>query len=80
LSEDGYLTLKGRIKELINRGGEKIAPPEIDQVLLAHPKIKEAASFPLPDPKYGEIVACAIVPREENLTVDEVIAFCKTHL
>jgi acyl-CoA synthetase (AMP-forming)/AMP-acid ligase II len=80
LSEDGYLTLKGRIKELINRGGEKIAPPEIDQVLLAHPKIKEAASFPLPDPKYGEIVACAIIPREKNLTVDEIIAFCTTRL
>lgn len=79
LSEDGYLTLKGRIKELINRGGEKIAPPEVDQVLLAHPAIKEAASFPLPDEKYGEIVAAAIILKSEA-TKDEILSFCQTRL
>ena len=79
LSQDGYLSLKGRIKELINRGGEKIAPPEIDQVLLTHPKIKEAASFPLPDEKYGEIVACAIVAKEAT-TEEAITSFCQIHL
>ena len=45
LDDDGYLTLTGRIKELINRGGEKISPTEIDNVLLAHPAVAEAAAF-----------------------------------
>jgi acyl-CoA synthetase (AMP-forming)/AMP-acid ligase II len=51
-----YLTLTGRIKELINRGGEKISPLEVDAVLLGHPGIAEAVSFAAPDPKYGEEV------------------------
>mmetsp|Transcript_7146 Transcript_7146/g.21793 ORF Transcript_7146/g.21793 Transcript_7146/m.21793 type:complete len:518 (-) Transcript_7146:99-1652(-) len=61
LSEDGYLTLTGRIKELINRGGEKISPLEVDAALLAHPAVAEAVSFGAPDPKYGEEVNAAIV-------------------
>lgn len=57
LDAEGYLTLTGRIKELINRGGEKISPLEIDAVLLSNPKVAEAVSFALPDPKYGEEVS-----------------------
>jgi acyl-CoA synthetase (AMP-forming)/AMP-acid ligase II len=64
ISKDGYVTLLGRIKELINRGGEKIAPIEIDNALLAHPKVAEAVAFGIPDPKYGEEVACAVVLKE----------------
>jgi len=52
LDDDGYLALTGRIKELINRGGEKIAPAEIDDVLLEHPAVAEAAAFGVPDAKY----------------------------
>lgn len=66
LDEDGYLTLTGRIKELINRGGEKISPIEVDGVLLSHPFIAEAVSFAAPDVKYGEVVAAAVVLNESG--------------
>ncbi|KAL2920683.1 Oxalate--CoA ligase [Bienertia sinuspersici] len=52
--EDGYLNLVGRIKELINRGGEKISPIEVDAVLLTHPDVAQAVAFGVPDDKYGE--------------------------
>ena len=61
IDEDGYLTLTGRIKELINRGGEKISPLEVDAAMLAHPAIAEAVSFAMPDEIYGEVVAAAVV-------------------
>ena len=64
VSGDGYVTLLGRLKELINRGGEKIAPIEVDNALLSHPKVAEAVVFGIPDPKYGEEVACAVVLKE----------------
>lgn len=57
---DGYLTLLGRIKEMIIRGGENIAPAEIEQVLLSHPAVTEAVCFGVPDDKYGELVAAAV--------------------
>jgi acyl-CoA synthetase (AMP-forming)/AMP-acid ligase II len=61
LGADGFLTLVGRIKELINRGGEKISPQEIDDVLLAHPAVAEAVCFGVPHPIWGEEVAAAVV-------------------
>lgn len=61
LDGDGYLTLTGRIKELINRGGEKISPLEVDAALLAHSEVKEAVSFSVPDEKYGEEVNAAVI-------------------
>lgn len=61
LDKDGYLTLTGRIKELINRGGEKISPLEVDAAMLAHPAVAEAVSFSMPHDVYGEVVAAAIV-------------------
>jgi oxalate---CoA ligase len=63
---DGYLRLTGRKKEMINRGGEKIAPREVDEALLAHPAVAEAVTFALPDPRYGEEVAAAVVLRAET--------------
>src|SRR5581483_953265 len=65
LDADGYLTLVGRIKELINRGGEKISPREVDEVLLAHPAVAEAVCFGIQDRVYGEEVAAAVVLRSE---------------
>ncbi len=65
LDPDGYLFLTGRSKEIINRGGEKISPAEIDHVLNAHPAVEEGIAFAIPDAKLGEEVAAAVVTREE---------------
>lgn len=59
--EDGYLFLTGRIKEVINRGGQKIAPAEIDAAIMAHPAVATAAAFPVPHPTLGDDVAAAVV-------------------
>ncbi len=64
LDADGYLFLTGRLKELINRGGEKIAPREIDEVLLDHPAIAQAVAFGVPHATLGEEVAAAVVLRD----------------
>eukprot|EP00898_Chlorokybus_atmophyticus_P007872 jgi/Chlat1/8086/Chrsp75S07584 len=63
LDEEGYVTIAGRIKELINRGGEKISPLEVDAVLIAHPAVSEVVTFAAPDPKYGEVVNAGVVLR-----------------
>ena len=63
LDAEGYLTLTGRLKEMINRGGEKISPREIDEVLLAHPAVAEAVCFGAPHATWGEEVAAAVVLR-----------------
>lgn len=62
LDADGYLYLCGRIKDIINRGGEKISPLEIDRVAEAHPAVKAAAAFALPHSTLGEEVGLAIIP------------------
>ena len=81
LDADGYLTLTGRIKELINRGGEKIGPREIDEVLLTHPAVAEAVAFGVPHPAWGEEVAAAVVLKENQpATEAELLAFCKERL
>ena len=79
LDSAGYLRLIGRIKELINRGGEKIAPREIDEVLEAHPAVKEAVAFGVPHPTWGEEVAAAVVlstPAGEK----ELLAYARERL
>ncbi|XAR53596.1 Oxalate--CoA ligase [Bertholletia excelsa] len=81
LDSDGYLHLVGRIKELINRGGEKISPIEVDAVLLSHPDIAQAVAFGVPDDKYGEEIVCAIIPREgSGIDEAEVMRFSKKNL
>jgi acyl-CoA synthetase (AMP-forming)/AMP-acid ligase II len=79
LDENGYLTLVGRLKELINRGGEKISPREIDEVLLTHPKVAEAVCFGVPHPTWGEEVAACVVLREP-VTESELMAYCRERL
>ncbi|KAI5858197.1 acetyl-CoA synthetase-like protein [Durotheca rogersii] len=59
--EDGYIIITGRIKELINKGGEKISPIELDNVLTRHPSVSEAVSFAIPDDLYGQDIGVAIV-------------------
>ena len=70
LDEDGYLHLTGRIKEIINRGGEKISPREVDEVLLDHPAVAQAVAFSIPDPQLGEEIAAAVV-LHDGATVSE---------
>jgi acyl-CoA synthetase (AMP-forming)/AMP-acid ligase II len=80
LDSDGYLILTGRLKELINRAGEKIGPREIDEVLLAHPSVAEAVAFGVPHPMWGEEVAAAVVLKEPETTEAAILAFCKERL
>jgi len=70
LDGDGYLRLTGRIKEIINRAGEKVSPLEVEAVLLEHPSIAQVVVFAMPDRLMGEAVAAAVVPRA-GMTVDE---------
>ena len=79
LDADGYLTLVGRLKELINRGGEKISPREIDEVLLAHPSVAEAVAFGVPHPTWGEEVEAVVVVRAA-VTEADLLAFCRERL
>lgn len=65
LDEEGYLTIKGRLKEIINRGGEKISPREVDDVLMEHPAVQQVVTFAMPHPKLGEEVAAAVVLRPQ---------------
>lgn len=70
---EGYLHLTGRLKEIINRGGEKISPLEVDGVLLDHPDVAQVVTFALPHPKLGEEVAAAIVLTEGSTATDKDI-------
>ena len=79
LDDEGYLRLTGRIKELINRGGEKIAPLEIDEVLLTHPAVSEAVCFGIAHPTWGEEVAAAVVLRQPATEAD-LLAYCRERL
>lgn len=69
ISEDGYLNITGRVKEQINRGGEKISPREVEESLLDHPDVVDAMAFAIPDPELGEEIGVALVVRE-GATVD----------
>jgi acyl-CoA synthetase (AMP-forming)/AMP-acid ligase II len=81
LSADGELTIRGRIKELINRGGEKISPERVEGVLASHPSVLEVAVFGVPDRMYGETVAAVIVPRGSAApTPAELAQFCRERL
>ena len=64
MDEDGYLKITGRLKEIINRGGEKIAPMEVDEVLMEHAAVAQVVTFAMPHDKLGEEVAAAVVLRE----------------
>ena len=78
---DGYLTITGRLKEIINRGGEKISPREVDEVLLTHPAVAQAVTFALPAEILGEEVAAAIVLREgSTATTADIQAFAAERL
>ncbi len=73
LDEDGFLHLTGRLKEIINRGGEKVSPLEVDGVLLDHPAVGQVVTFALPHPKLGEEVAACVVLREGHEATEREI-------
>ena len=79
LDENGMLTLKGRLKELINRSGEKVSPVEIDEVLLSHPAVAEAVAFGVPHPTHGEEPAAAVV-LGADATERDLVAHCRQSL
>ncbi|OFW05049.1 MAG: AMP-dependent synthetase [Acidobacteria bacterium RIFCSPLOWO2_02_FULL_68_18] len=81
IDEDGYLWLTGRLKELINRGGEKVSPLEIEAVLMEHPGVQQVVVFAVPDESHGEEIAAAVVPRgNAGLTDRDLRHFVASHL
>ena len=81
IDAEGYLTVVGRTKELINRGGEKISPYEVEKALSLHPSVKEAAAFSVPHPRLGENVAAAVVLKpESNPPTPDIKTFLAGHL
>jgi len=81
IDEDGYLFITGRLKHMIIRGGENIAPAEIENVLEDHPAVAEAAIIGVPDLDWGEVVKAIMVPvKGEEVTEDQLTAFVKTRL
>ena len=79
--DDGYFFVTGRLKELIIKGGENIAPREIDEALLKHPAVLEAASVGVPHPNYGQdILACVILRDGVTVSAAELQAFCRQEL
>ena len=78
---DGYYYITGRLKELIIKGGENIAPREIDEALLRHPAVLEAAAVGVPDPNYGQdIRACVVLKPGVRVSVEELHRFCLAEL
>ncbi|MDW4910493.1 FadD7 family fatty acid--CoA ligase [Streptomyces sp. ADMS] len=81
LDEEGYLSLTGRIKNLINRGGEKISPEHVEDILAGCPGVAEAAVFAVPDGVYGQRVGAAVVVREgESVGAAEILRYCRDRL
>ena len=81
LDADGYLFIVGRIKDVINRGGQKVSPLEVEEVLLGHPAVLEAGVFAVPHPKLGENVAAVVVLRPNSeATSDQLRQFARKRL
>jgi fatty-acyl-CoA synthase len=81
LDQDGYLTIRDRLKDMIVSGGENVYPRAIEEVLAQHPAVAEAAVIGVPDPRWGETVKAVIVPRAgSSPNADDLIAFCRQHL
>ncbi len=81
MDDEGYVTITGRLKEIINRGGEKVSPREVDDVLMDHPAVRQVVTFAMPHDKLGEEIAAAVVLREgQQATEKEIRAFASKHL
>ena len=81
MDEDGFVFVTGRIKELIIKGGENIAPREIDEAFYKHPAIQDAAAVGIPDDEYGEeIMCCCVLKKDCECTIEDLEAFCREEL
>jgi acyl-CoA synthetase (AMP-forming)/AMP-acid ligase II len=81
VDDDGYLTIVGRVRDVIRTGGETVSPAEVEEVLVDHPEIADVAVVGLPDPQWGEVVCAVIVPSGSGApTVEEVRAHCAPRL
>jgi acyl-CoA synthetase (AMP-forming)/AMP-acid ligase II len=81
MDADGYVTITGRLKEIIIRGGEKISPREVDEVLLDHPAVRQVVTFAVPHDLLGEDVGAAVVLRGGATVTDKDLrTFCATRL
>lgn len=79
MDAEGYISITGRLKEIINRGGEKVSPREVDEILMDHPAVAQVVCFGMPHPKLGEEVAACVVLREgQQATERELQAFVGT--
>jgi len=81
LDADGYLTITGRVKDIIVRGGEKFSAKEVEDLLFEHPKVRSVAIVPMPDPRLGECACAFVVPVDANdpPTLPELTRFLETH-
>jgi long-chain acyl-CoA synthetase len=81
MDEDGYFYIVDRKKDMINVGGYKVYPRDVEEVLYAHPKVQEAAVVGIKDPYRGETVKAFVVLKAgQTATEDEIIAYCREHL
>jgi acyl-CoA synthetase (AMP-forming)/AMP-acid ligase II len=81
LDNEGYISIVGRLKEIINRGGEKISPREVDEIIMQHPAVHQCVAFAMPHDMLGEEVAAAIVLREGQTSNErELRAFAAVRL
>ncbi|HIM79641.1 MAG TPA: hypothetical protein EYM54_06040, partial [Dehalococcoidia bacterium] len=78
--EDDYIYLSGRAKDFIKRGGEMVSPEEVEQVLMSHPNVDDAAVIGIPDVEWGEEVRAVVVGREGGVDEDELIQYCNERL
>jgi long-chain acyl-CoA synthetase len=80
MDEEGYFYIVDRKKDMIIVGGYNVYPREVEEVLYSHPDVVEAAVVGVPDPNFGEAVKCFIVSKNDSLTEEDLIAYCREHL
>ena len=77
----GYITIVGRLKEMVIRGGENLFPREIEEFLVRHPKVSEAQVVGVPDPFFGEELLAVVIPRVDvQISEDELRAYCRAQI
>jgi fatty-acyl-CoA synthase len=81
MDENGYVRITGRAKDMIIRGGENVYPREIEEFLFTHPDVSDVQVYGVPDEKYGEQVAAAIIPKQgSSLTEEDIKEFCRENI